>query len=50
MKLCLLGQYEIFGLDEIADNFSYRKTTVRCITNDSLAYFIKKDDFINCVN
>lgn len=51
MRLYLLGSNEIVGLEEVIDpKDKRRRVTVICSLNNSVAHFIKKDDFINCVN
>ena len=46
----LLGQYEIFGMEEIIDDIDIRRNTVRCASFEATAFFIKKDHFIDAVN
>mmetsp|Transcript_21276 Transcript_21276/g.20423 ORF Transcript_21276/g.20423 Transcript_21276/m.20423 type:complete len:81 (+) Transcript_21276:93-335(+) len=46
----LLGMNELFGLDEIVDTHPSRYHTVRCSVNNSTVMFIRRDDFVNCVN
>mmetsp|Transcript_46653 Transcript_46653/g.34218 ORF Transcript_46653/g.34218 Transcript_46653/m.34218 type:complete len:82 (-) Transcript_46653:574-819(-) len=51
IRLYLLGANEVVGLEEVIDpQNKKRKVTVMCSSNGSVAYFIKKDDFINCIN
>lgn len=50
VRLYLLGANEIFGLDEVIEAEPRRTTTVICQVNNSVVYYIKKEDFTNCVN
>lgn len=50
IRLYLLGAFEILGLEEVADNKPKRLSTAVCATNQAVVYFIKRDDFVNCVN
>ena len=50
MKLYLLGTNEIFGLEEVISGIPKRNSSVRCTINNSVIFFIKKEDFINCIN
>jgi hypothetical protein len=51
MKLYLLGANEVIGLEEIMDStVKKRKMTVKCSLNNSVVFFISKDNFLTCVN
>lgn len=50
IRLCLLGAFEILGLEEVADNKSKRTITAVCASNAATVYFIRRDDFVNSVN
>ena len=50
VALYILGQHEIFGLDEIIDNTNFRKTSVVCESTKAMAFFITEENFIDCVN
>jgi hypothetical protein len=50
VRLYLLGSNELFGLEEVIEGEKRRKTSVICTNNNSIVYFIKRDDFMNSVN
>ena len=50
LHLVILGNNELFGLEEIVLDQSLRGKTVTCISEPAKCYFITKENFIHCVN
>lgn len=40
----------MFGFDEVIEGCDKRKTSVKCLYNNSLCYYIDKSQFINFAN
>ena len=47
VSVVLLGEYEVFGIEELLFKEPVRIYTVTCTKNDSLAYFCEKQVFID---
>ena len=50
LHLVILGQREMFGLEEIMELKSLRQKTVECITLKANCYYISLHNFIRCIN
>ena len=50
LRLVILGQNELFGLEEIMENLNFRSKTVECISTRGTCYYLSKEYFIHCVN
>ena len=50
LRLVILGQNELFGLDEIIEDKKTRTVTVECSSKHGKCYFITRENFIHCVN
>ena len=50
LRLVILGQNELFGLDEILEDRKVRAVTIECSSKAGKCYFISRENFIHCVN
>ena len=45
-----MGENEVIGIEEVSTSDTQRRTTVTCISNSGIVFFMKKDDFVKSVN
>lgn len=50
LSLFLVGQHEVIGLEEIVQQSKFRRLNVTVRSTTANAYFMKTEDFIDCVN
>ena len=50
LHLVILGQNELFGLEEIVEDNRLRTKTIECLSKKAKCLYISKEFFIHCVN
>ena len=50
LRLYVLSQFEVVGLEEIIDNSLIRKSTATCVSQHGQCYFMAVDQFCDFVN
>lgn len=46
LRIAIIGEHEIIGLEECALDFQHRKMSVKCYSHSAGAYFIMKADIL----
>ncbi len=50
LRLYVLGQFEVIGIEEIIEHTHIRKTTAKCVSLQGQCYFMAIDTFCDFVN
>ena len=50
VHICILGEWEVMGLEEVSSGEATRRFTVTCKSLTASTFFMKREDFVKSVN